>query len=68
MRSDPNYTSKRAVVKPAAREKFLVATFLLGSDRRQYRGVMTQLSNDSSKGQKIYPSTVQNLQALLMAW
>ena len=59
MSSEHDYVANQAGLKAAAREKFLVAAFLIGADRRQYRGMMTQLRNYYAKGQQTYPSTLQ---------
>ena len=66
--SDTDYDKKCADASKVEREKFLAATFLLGADRRQYGGMTTQLRNDYTKGQQIYPETVQKVQAVLMVW
>ena len=64
---DTNYDKKRADASEAAREKFLVATLLLGADICQYGGMSTQMRNDYAKGQQTYPATVQKAQSLLTA-
>ena len=66
--SDADYDKKPAEASEVVGEKFLAATFLLGADRRQYGGMMTQLRNDYANGQKTYPATVQKAQALLTEW
>ena len=66
--SDTDYNKKLADASKVVREKFLAATFLLGADRRQYRGMSTQLRNGYTKGQHTYPETVQKFQSLSKAW
>ena len=44
--SDTDYDKKRADASKVARGKFLTATSLLRADICQYRGMITQLSND----------------------
>ena len=50
-----------------AREKFLTDTFILVADRIQNGGMITQLSNDYTKGQQTYQAMVQKVQYLLTA-
>ena len=65
--SDHNYVAKQAGEKYSRRKKFLAAAFLIGEDKRQYGWMMTQLSNNYTKGQQSYILTVQKAQALLTA-
>ena len=65
---DTEYHEKRADASKVARGEFLATTFLLGADRHQYRGMITQPRNDYMKGQHTYPATVQKVQALLKIW
>ena len=63
--SDTDYDEKRADSSEVTREKFLAATFLLGADRRQCGGIITQLRKYYAKGQQTHPATVQKFQSLL---
>ena len=49
-------------------EKFLSVSFLIGEDRHQYWGIMTQIRKNYAMGEKTYPEKVKKSQALLMAW
>ena len=51
-KSDTNNDKKRADASEVERKKFLAATFLLGEDRHQYGGMITQLRSDCTKVQQ----------------
>ena len=49
-------------------ENFISVSFLIGEDRHQYWGIMTQIRKNYAMGEKTYPEKVKKSQALLMAW
>ena len=60
--------AQREVLKGQAQERYLVAAFLLGSDRTRYGRLIENLKNDYLQGQDNYPKTVIPTYNLLTHW
>ena len=51
-----------------ARQKYLAAAFLMGSDRQRYGSLIEYLENSFVKGNDEWPNTLNSFYALLMNW
>jgi hypothetical protein len=56
------------IAEKSAREKFLAIAFLLGSDRKRFGHLITDLKNDYAKSMNNYPSNVIAAKSLMLAY
>ena len=59
-------SSEHKDASSAARDKFFAMAFLMSSDPRRYKNLLTELDNDHSKGTGNYPTTLTAAYSLLV--